>query len=278
MNFKTTYYLFGALLVFLGLFGLTQFLKQRPGDDNEYVLASFHDRKDKQQTSDIDRVEIKRKRPKEETIVFVKGDNGWQIKEPFQTPVHADDSSVEDVIRQATQARRELQSDAQITDLNQLGLETPAAVVTLKKGGDREWTLNLGDESPDKKVVYLTSSESKEPAVVRRSDLDSLYKNIPEFRSKELLAVSPFNSSHVDLAYVDPKDAKKTYALDVDKTDSTWTIRKPFTGEADYEGEGEGEQAKGRIGVKGLLQAIAGVRVESDADFFKDDVKNLAAT
>src|SRR5437016_2128987 len=134
MSFKTTYILFGTLLVCLAFFGVTQYLKRLPGDANEYVLPSYHDKKDKKLTSDVDVVEVKRTKPTEQMLVFAKGEHGWEIRDPFKSPVHADDTAVDDLIRQVTNARKELQADTKQADLKQLGLDQPSRVITLKKG------------------------------------------------------------------------------------------------------------------------------------------------
>lgn len=268
MSFKTTYALFVVLLLSLGALGLTQYLKKPQGKGGDFLLPSFHERVDPAKTDNVDTVEIQRLRPEEPAIVLVRDQHGWKIQEPFKHPVHAESFPVEDLIRQVTQARKE-KGDVR-NDPTQYGLEPPAAIVTLKQG-DREWKVKLGDTSPDNKVIYVLSSEQKGPQAVLRTDLDAVTKPVQEFRSKELLAVSPFNTKSISFKMVDPKDSKKTYELALSSgSASRWEVTKPFQAEADFDGEGEGKE---RPGVKGLLSAVGAI---PGGDYFKEDVADLA--
>src|SRR5438105_472850 len=88
MNFRTTYLLFGILLVVVGVlaFALWYDPTARKGT-SLYVLPGLHDDDGKEQKSlkadDFTKVEIKRAEPKE-TIVFERDPetNRWVITEP----------------------------------------------------------------------------------------------------------------------------------------------------------------------------------------------------
>jgi hypothetical protein len=272
MNFKTTYLLFGILFLVLGTFLITQLFGTRTADKQLYVLPSLHDVTDPVVAKDIDRVEIARTRPKEETLMFYRGDqNHWRLKQPA---THAADMEVDRIITQIMGAKRDEQADI-VPDLAKFGLDNPAETVTLyRKGSDREWKINLGNSSSgeDKGVVYVTSSDSpKEPAAVRRGDLDALFKNVNEFRSKVLLAESAFDPIE-QIKIQEPKHE----AVALEKTTGNkWRFQKPAFGEADYEGEppppGVAAGPQKITGVRELLQAVADLRVESDADFADND-------
>src|ERR1700690_4283496 len=79
MNFKTTYILFGTFVVLL-LFLLVSQKGHKDTSSVGFVLPSLHDQK--VQAKDIDVVEIERKSPKAEKLVFTRGDRGWRLEQP----------------------------------------------------------------------------------------------------------------------------------------------------------------------------------------------------
>jgi hypothetical protein len=276
MNFRTTYLLFGVLVGLLGLFLLTQ-LKTRPEAAVGYVLPSLHEPDVK--TKDIDAVEIDRRSPKEEKLVFIRGENGWKLDKPA---VRADGTTVDQLIDQVFRAGKEEKAVDLTSNLKQYGLETPSAVITLRKGADKTWTLTLGDESPGSKenaLVYVTSSDSpKEVMAVRRTSLDYAFKNLNDFRARDLLSEGVLNFpeavTHVKL------QADKAEPVVLDKTaKGQWRFEKPAYGQADEGGDfvpAPGREENRQTGVRGLLTDLAGLRVEADADFVADDVTDLA--
>jgi hypothetical protein len=266
MNFKTTYILFGVLAAVLVVFGVTQLLGlQSPKDKSVYVLPTLHDKRKPIRSEDIGTVEIARTNPKED-LVFYRTDQGWKLREPS---VRIDDYKVNQLVQQVIDAKKE--DKANVTEnLKEIGLETPKTVVTLtQKGGDREWKLNLGEESVtggSDKVLYVTSSDRPgQPLAVRRSGLDNLFKKVNDFRSKNLLAENSFDIVSAKLQ--EPKHD----LVDLEKgSDGKWRFDKPALGEADFEGEAPSAAAGTEqkiTGVRELLQAIVDVRVDSDDDF-----------
>jgi hypothetical protein len=266
MNFKTTYILFGVFAAVLVVFGVTQLLGlQSPKDRSVYALPSLHDKRKPIRSEDIGTVEVARTQPTEEKLTFYRTDQGWKLREPS---VRIDGYTVDRLIQQVIDAKKEEKADV-TENLKQFGLDIPKTIVTLtQKGGDREWKLNLGDESVtggSDKVIYVTSSDRpKEPMAVRRSDLDNIFKKVNDFRSKYLLAESSFDivSAHLQEPKHDLIDLEKT-------SDGKWRFDKPAFGEADFEGEPGAAVATDKkiTGVRDLLQALVDVRVESDEDF-----------
>jgi hypothetical protein len=271
MNFKTTYILFGVLFAVLAIFGLTQLMGLRnPTDRSVYALPSLNDSKKPVRTEDIQTVEIERTRPSAEKLVFQRTGQGWRLQQPS---VRVDNYLVDRVVQQVSRARKEERADV-TANLKQFGLETPAAVVTLtEKDSGREWKLNIGTESRggDEAVVYVTSSDRKEPMAVKRNDLDALFKNVNDFRSKDLLTANTFSTN---LATVQKTGQD---AVVVEKTsEGKWRFQKPALGEAEFEGESTGSAAEQKrlTGVRELIDAIGAIRVSSEEDFVATDVKD----
>lgn len=270
MNFKTTYILFGTLVVVLGVFAATQLLGvKKPGQLSDFVLPSLNQgAKAGTNPEDFDAVEIARLRPQEEKLLFVKRAGGWEMEKPYR--LHANRTEVDNLIRQVMGARRErIELDG---GLKGFELDSPTAVVTLKKGGEREWKINLGRQSPGEAsaaLVYVTSSDRpKEPMAVKRAALNTLFETVNDFRSKDLLEANALNTTFVSL-----QQPKKESVVLEKNPDESWRFEKPAFGEADKEGEttpgtaAAREQVKPITGVRDLLETIGGLQVATDGDF-----------
>ncbi len=268
MNFRTTYILFGVLFAFLGVMLLSQLFGTRTKEQQEFALPSVHDVVKPVKADEIETVEIQRFRPTKETLRFFKDSTGnWRCKEP---DVRLMSGLVRQLIDQVMGAKKEEQADL-TTDLKKFGLENPAAKVTLiKAGGEREWWMDLGDQSPggSGSIVYATTSdEPKTPIALRKSDIDSVFKSLTGFRAKDLLADNTF-----DLSEVKVQETGKP-AVDLEKTSAgKWRFKQPAFGEAETEAENPTAPTAptnpGRIAaINELLSAVTALRVDSDADF-----------
>lgn len=263
MNIKTTVILFGALVGALFIFGITQYLGvKKAGALDEFVFPEFHDKKKGSTSKDIDTVEIVRTKPKSETLVFVKRDDGWQMEKPYRG-LRVDRFLVDRLVHQVTDAKKEKTDLA--PNLGEYGLDEPGLVVTLKKGVEREWKLNVGKETGGTatQVVYVTSSARTGPMVVKRNDLDAVFKNLNDFRSKDLLGSNTQNTEAITVKVGDGEP------LSLVRKDGKWQFEKPAYGEAEFDGEPSPPTADERkiTGVRDLLDVVGQIRVESDADF-----------
>jgi hypothetical protein len=270
MNLKTTYILFGVLLAVLIVFAVTQLVKYKPGDatKEQYVFADFQG-KDAVKSDDIDAVRIERKPAggKAEVLAFTRGKDGWQMQEPY--PLRTAPYEVSSLVRQVAEARRE--SSEMSSNLAEYGLDDPREVVTLKKG-DKEWKLNVGKDTGSGGVVYVSNAaRPKEPTAVKRASLDAVFKKVNDFRDKALLTATAAATSRVAL------DAKGG-TLALEKTgDGRWRFQKPPYGAAEFEGEPPTAAlpvAKKVGGVRDLIDAAGGLRVETDDDFIAEGVSD----
>jgi hypothetical protein len=272
MSFKTTYILFAVLGGMLGLIVLAVWLAPGDKDVSKYVLPSLHGR-EAVKTDDINIVEIERAKPKKETLVFERDPNTkkWKLEKPNRLRV--DNYQVDRIVKEVFDAGKYEMADL-TSDLKDWDLDPPLAVVTIKKGIDQEWSLNLGRqrEGQSTGVVYVTSSDQpKEPMAVKRSELDQLFKSVVDFRSKDMLTESALNIQAVKL-----QKAKGTPVALEKKAERRWRFTEPAEyGLADYEGEATGTTPD-LGGVHGLLDSIEKIRVESDADFVDDNATDLA--
>ncbi len=273
MNLKTTYILFGVLAALFVALGVAVYLEPTPPEASDYLLPSVHKKSGGLTADEVDRVEIKRERPDAATIVFTREGDGktWVVSEP--SAMRADTLAVSGLVRDVLGARRNPQAD-QPTSLKEFGLEPPAEVITLKKG-DREVWLHIGDTSPGKEnqVVYVTSSDKpNEIAAVRKSELESVFKKVNDFRDRTLLA-----SFDNDVKAVKLSDSKKKTAVALAKVDEGhWKYTEPAGyGPAEVEGDtpaGIPPADKPPSGVRPLLNHLTALRVDTPADFVADNV------
>jgi hypothetical protein len=262
MNFKTTSLLFGLLFLMLLVFGIAVQAPVGAADRSALFPAIAE-----MPSLAIDTVVVEKKGKQ---IRLVKAEKGWRLEEPPGTQqTRADETKVDQIIDQVRRARKV--EEAVVTrNLATVGLEPPRTTVTLKeKGAGREWTLNVGDPSPDKEYVYCTTSLRPHDVVaVQASSLDSLaVESAADLRLRTLLDVTDTNADFVRLE--EPADRTKKVEkteLVLEKTsEGLWVFKTPPQfGAADFAGT---PPPREEPGVKGLLNAIGGARVENAADF-----------
>ncbi len=271
MSFKTTYILFGVLAGLFLLIGLAVWLGPTSASDSTFILPSMHKR-EAVKTDDIDYLEIDRTKPTREKLIFERDPNtkNWSLVEPAKLRV--DKHTVDRLVNQVFDARRYEPADL-TSNLKDWDLDPPQATITLKKG-DKEWKLNLGRqrEGATSGVVYVTSSdEPKEPAAVKRSELDLAFKSQNDFRAHDLLIESALN-----LQLVKFQEEKKPTIILEKAAERRWRFKEPAGyGLADYDSDAPGTGTPNK-GVHDLLDAVEHLRVESDEDFVEDNATDLA--
>jgi hypothetical protein len=278
MNFKTTYILFGILAVVLGIFIYTMMVGPSPSDASAWVLPSMHNEASPLTDRDIDRVEIERHRPNEEKIVLVKEGDNWRITEPRD--YRADRTTVEDLVRQIYDAKKAKDSDIK-NNPAQYGLDTPAAVITLKKESQppRQVTLQVGNTSAGDAtaVIYVSSSDRpKEILAVSKRSLDKSLSTLNDLRSRDLLSPASSDIQAFTLTQRS-KDKVAKGPVELKKgSEDRWTYVQPDYGDASGSGADTPGVEKAPGNVQTILTEISNLRVESSKDFVQDDAQDLA--
>lgn len=285
MKFKTTYILFAVLGLMLVLLAFAMWNATPPPDNSLYALPGAHDPKHPMEVGDVDRVEIKRVRPNEETLVFAKDpeSSDWRIVEPRSLRAGP---AVGDLVSEILNATRDQEADLP-ANAAAAGLEPPAEVVTLKKGDERSLQLNVGNASSESStaVIYVSTPERpKEIIPVLRSKLAMVLKDVNAFRDPYLLAVSTSDYQFVKLTLdkTDKKDAPKGSLVLSKKEEGLWEYKDPegYDGSAEEGDAGApSDPHKPPSGVNGLLKELADLRVENSdktSDFVEDDAKDLS--
>jgi hypothetical protein len=276
MNFKTTYLLFAMLGVLLLAVGLMRWLGPSPVDP-AYIMDDLQ--KAKVKADDIDYVEIVRSSGKPEKLVFVrdKEKNRWKATVPAEYRVEF--SPVSTLVHQVVSARKVEATDID-NNLERWGLAPPQMVVTLKKGGadGQEFKLNIGKEGFKKEQVYVTSSGSpKTVKAVKRISIENVFKPLNEFRTKELMVQGVVNLPEMSEELTLSGPGGKKLVLTKVKRDSltSWKFVEPPYGDAEEGGQdmpGDKREEMHLSGVRGLLNAISGLSVETESDFVADSV------
>ncbi len=279
MNFKTTYILIAIVLVLVGVFFWAVW-QEPAADTSTYVLPSMHDKAHPMDASDIDRVEIQRTKPTEETLVFERdpGTKQWRIASPRE--YRANNVAVEDLIGQIRRASREKEAE-KLTNLSEKELDPPNAVITLHQG-DRKVQLNVGTVSPgpegaESTVIYVTSSDHpKDIMAVKRRDLDKVLKGVAAFRSPDLLSPSAGDIQAFTLSERS-KDKVTKGPVELKKgSEDRWAYVQPAYGDAQNTGTDQPAADKPPGNVQSVLTDLSNLRVEGEKGFVQDDAKDLA--
>ena len=287
MNLRNSVGLVGLFLAAFWVFGLLLALRGR--QDETLVMPAFAAARD---TFAIDAVTVERrvKGAAAEEYRFTHHDETWNLRQGTQS-IKVEGFRIKDILREAQSAQHDL--DAGVSNLPaQYGLEPPQATITFigtrkkntatdeeekdKKpettGPEREWKLYLGNESSDKKYIYTASSDrpNRVFAVAKNSVSSLFFKNINDLRSKRLFDFNePIVQSFVLRRGESEFEAKKADA-------GAWKILKPDLGYADFEGPPPSKDARSQEGgLKGLINAVAGIRVDAEDDFIAADPGNL---
>jgi hypothetical protein len=277
MNFRTTYILFGLLALVLVMLGVALWVgPEKP--TSAFLLPSLHNDADPVKSEDIVTLEINRNRPKEETLVFERDPDSknWKMTQPHALKVES--YQVDRLVGQVLDARRDEKAETN-SNLKEWGLEPPAEVITLKDKNNREWKLNVGNESPgtDERFVYVTSTDRPSPvSAMKYNQLDVAFKTANDFRTKDLLA-----SYAADIKYVALHDGKHDPVILAEAGPSHWRFKQPENfGDAQYNATDAPADAKNPKAVYSLLEALAGLKVAYDPankvdDFVEDDARDL---
>ncbi|MFQ3592148.1 MAG: DUF4340 domain-containing protein [Gemmataceae bacterium] len=256
MNFKTTYVLFGLLVVMFIVLGIALFLGPTPPAGAGYLFPSMHNAATKIDVDKITRVTIQRKNPIGEDIVLEReaGSSRWRITEPRD--LFADDANAANLVLNLHSAKYD--TEAKPVSWRTAGLSSPSRIIHLE-AGDRLFTLTIGDvtEGEERAVAFVESSERKgEVLVVRKGDIRSAFENLTYFRAKELLP----HVSEADRL----KLTQGNKSVELSRPLSQWRYVQPPYGEAD---------------LGDLLTTLGGLRVaytsDENNDFVANEVKDL---
>lgn len=269
MNFRLTAFLFGAVFVVGLVLLILSFSddKETKPDVLATELAAAGVTPDKIDT--VDALEFER--PDGALLLVVRTDkerNVWQIQKPIVAK--ADPLKVQRVIAALVKAKpvpyKELRTDPAAHGLAPAGLK-----VTIRQGGERASSVNLGYVTSTH-VFVTTSAQSKRPMAVLRADVDALFRDDAKGDTAGDLAkwTGDFRATNIfpsdapargqDVASIKLELPNKKKELRLSQTASGgWKIDAPFAGaDADQDGDPLGSPDK-FTGVSPLLSALTNV-------------------
>lgn len=261
MNLRSTTLFFGLLLSMLWLFGLTLAWKKTAPSPN-LIVPSLKDPDVKIHTVTVERPGSEKGKKVEDH--FVKEGDHWYLVGDGQK-ARVEDFRIQGLINDVKNAKRN-EDKRPSDDLAASGLTPPQRTITLKGTlDDREkvWTFNVGKETVEKTFQYVNSSDRPDMAyAVPRATVEGLlYKDPGALRSKRLFDFMADNVTHLRIA-------EGTNVVELTRgEDKLWRFVKPALGFAGFESAGAAAAGKEEGGVKGLLNAIAHLRADTDADF-----------
>jgi hypothetical protein len=263
MNFKTTYILFGVLLLLVGgLFGVLWY-HGKSSERNPELLFPTASSKDKERAikpDDINRVVIERKSPADSDIVFERDkDKAWTIVEPRQ--LRAEKERVNGLVDSIIGARVDQQNPPE--NLKKAGLDKPSRIITLEsKEKDRTLKLTIGDVTPGEEdaLAYVLSSDWKnKPLAVKKREIEAALEDLGYFRTKDLLG----EGQPADIRRVKVQRGKEVVELQRDK--DRWRFVEPPYGDAELDST--------------FLQNLDNIKVDyksaKENDFVQDDATDL---
>lgn len=275
MNFKTTYILFGSLLLLLAIAGFMLTTGPRPGDEGLLLQGP---RSFKLAAKDFDSFTIDRKSPQPETITFQRGaDQKWKLVKPIEA--RADSAAVDRAIDDLLSARREGKGEV-AKNLGELGLEPASLTLTIGRPGGEKYTVSFGKTTlgASGEVFAVAGDNPKTPLPIARANLSSflkeskdpstagdIVKNAADFRSRDLLLDGAGFNPAERVQSVKLSDGKSTIALS--KKDNSWKFDEPANlGTADTRGEpGENPDAT-PSGVEQLIKVISAIKPANVSD------------
>jgi hypothetical protein len=190
----------------------------------------------------VDRVEIE---TPDRTVKVAKQGADWRLSSPVDA--RADFGVVEGIIGRLNTTPMKAITAAEATDLEEYGLDKPAATVRVMSGSAQAG-LAIG-KSAGEGVVYAKDLSRPMIFTVESALFDELKKPADDFRVKDLFDARAFNTTRVEIAR-----GGQTMVFEKEKGKDTWKQVSPAAKAADT--------AK----VEALLTALSSARATSFAD------------
>lgn len=202
------------------------------------------------EAKDVEALTIKRKT---DTVKLKRVDAGWEMLEPVKT--RADRGAVDGIVTSLATARVDRELASSPASLDEFGLTTPEAEVTLEVKGRAPLAVQVGAKSPTGAWVF--AKEPSKPVVVALSEVLSrdLAKPVADLRDRTVLAFDRKSVSQVDVAVGGERLSLET------AESGKWRIVKPraLPADADLIGDflDKVEQAKAKEFVADAPKSLA---------------------
>jgi len=225
----------------------------------EFVAGFGADRKTLSQL--VTKLTLQQTEPPQNIVLEKQKDGEWRITQPHA--LRAEKTTVESVLYALEGLRRKntIRPDAGAKlDLAKYGLDKPraTAIFNISRPGSasKEWTLLVGNKTPDNKNSFVKRADEDTVMVVEASSLDRLTLGVNDLRDKVVLAVKPDDTERLELKHLDGGHIR------LDRKDKVWHLTTPV---ADFADPNE---------VRNILDKLAGMRLAKE-DFVTEDDSDL---
>jgi hypothetical protein len=173
--------------------------------------------------ADIIKLEIKKK-DNQDVVVARESSGDWRITSPKEFA--ADSSAVSGMLSTVSALSAERVVDEKAADLQNYGLQPPAAEIVITENGNQSQQLLLGDNTPSGGAAYAALAGSPRVFTVAIFIKTSLDKGLNDLRDKRFLTVADDKVNRLELL-----TGKSEIEFDRDK--DQWQIVKPKPSRAD---------------------------------------------
>jgi len=173
------------------------------------------------QQEEITAVEILR--PQEEGILLSKEGEEWRLERPVKTS--ADQSTVDVLLRDLSQATRDRAFPEGGTRLEEYGLREPATTLRIQAGG-KEQTLLIGNKDFTGSHVYVNFQGEPEVFLTSQVLFSTAGKELMEWRDKKVLVIDRDKIQAIEVV-------NSANTIRIIQQDGEWYLESPIQERAD---------------------------------------------
>jgi uncharacterized protein DUF4340 len=176
------------------LFGnqLVTTLSKQPVDFISKTLFEFEEK-------DVSKIQL---RTQEEDIVVARNKQDashWAIKKPIESD--ADSATVNSLLFDLKGARVAEFVKTSLKSPELYGLDDPSRVLTIDRGNEKSWTLELGSKSSDGKHFFASRTGDTTIFMIAADTTDKLLRSLHDLKNKQLLSFQKDEIEKISIEY-----------------------------------------------------------------------------
>jgi len=164
-------------------------------------------------------------------VELARGEGGWRIVRPYA--LAADDTAVDNLLRQLAFARQERLVVEGAEDLVPFGLDAPPVLATLLLDDGETLSLQVGGGTPVGYNVYVMRGDQRDVYMTPAALKDSLDKSLFDLRDKQVLAFEDSEVEGVDIVADTYEVSLRREAESAEGGAGEWRITAPSAARAD---------------------------------------------